>query len=163
MTFDEYVTAHLPRLTRFAAVLTADRALAEDVLQTVLAKACAQWDRVSAADSPHAYVRRMIVNEHLSWRRRHRRLVAHAQLDDLLPSVPDHAALHAERLDLLERVGRLPARQRAAVVLRYYEELDDAEIASALGCSTSTVRSNIARALATLRVRSRDELRTESR
>ena len=112
---------------------------------------------------PHAYVRRMVVNEHLSWRRRHRRLVAHAQLDDLLPSVPDHAAQHAERLDLLERVGRLPARQRAAVVLRYYEELDDAEIASVLGCSTSTVRSNIARALATLRVHGRDELRTESR
>lgn len=163
MTFDEYVTAHLPRLTRFSAVLTADRSLAEDVLQSALVKACAQWDRVAAADSPHAYVRRMIVNEHLSWHRRRRRIVLLPDVDELLPAAPDHAAQHAQRLELLARVQKLPLRQRAAVVLRYYEGLDDAEVAETLQCGVSTVRSNIARALATLRVEARDEDRTEVR
>jgi RNA polymerase sigma-70 factor (sigma-E family) len=163
VTFDEYVSAYLPRLTRFAAVLTADRSLAEDVLHSVLAKVCAQWDRVGAADSPHAYVRRMVVNEHLSWHRRRARLVLLADLDDLMPTTPDHAAEHAQRVDLLARVQQLPARQRAVIVLRYYEELDDNEIARTLGCGVSTVRSNIARALATLRVSAGHDLRMEAR
>lgn len=163
MTFDEYVSTHLARLTRFAAVLTADRALAEDVLQNVLARACAQWERVGAVDSPHAYVRRMIVNEHLSWHRRRNRLVLVADLDDLMPTSPDHAAEHAQRIDLLARVQQLPARQRAAIVLRYYEGLDDDEVADALGCGTSTVRSNIARALAALRTTAGTDLRTGAR
>lgn len=163
MTFDEFVSSHLSRLTRFAAVLTADRALAEDVLQSVLVKACAQWERVGAADSPHAYVRRMVVNEHLSWHRRRNRLVLVADLDDLMPTSPDHASEHAQRLDLLARVQKLPARQRAAIVLRYYEGLTDDEVAEALGCGPSTVRSNIARALATLRINVEDDLRAEAR
>lgn len=158
MEFEEYVDEYLSRLTRFAAVLTADTSAAEDVLQTVLAKACAQWQRVSAAESPHAYVRRMIVNEHLSWRRRRQRLVLRADLDDLVAAAPDHAGRHAERLDLLDQVLTLPARQRATVVLRYYEGLDDDEIARTLGCGASTVRSNIARALATLRVNAQQRM-----
>lgn len=163
MTFDEYVRVYLPRLTRFAAVLTADRSVAEDVLHSVLARACGHWERIAAADSPHAYVRRMIVNEHLSWHRRQSRVVLLADLDDLIPAGPDPAGEHAQRVDLLARVQKLPARQRAAIVLRYYEGLDDAEIAQTLGCGLSTVRSNIARALASLRIDVEADVRMEAR
>jgi RNA polymerase sigma-70 factor (sigma-E family) len=162
VTFEDYVVANLSRLARFAAVLTGDRTTAEDILQTVLARACAQWDRVNDADVPHAYVRRMIVNEHLSWQRRARRVFLAADLEDLLPAVDDGSEQHANRLALLERVQRLPPRQRAAIVLRYYEDLDDDEIATTLGTTTSTVRSNIARALATMRVETPSRPRTEA-
>jgi RNA polymerase sigma-70 factor (sigma-E family) len=162
VTFEEYVDAYLPRLSRFAAVLAGDRSLAEDVLQTVLARACAQWERVAAADSPHAYVRRMLVNEYLSWRRRRQRVVLMPDLDGLAQAMGDYAEQYAQRVALLQLVQRLPARQRAAVVLRYYEDLDDRQIAAVLGCTVSTVRSNIARALATLRVRNAHATRSET-
>ena len=152
MTFEEYVDAHLDRLRRFSAVLTGDRGVADDVLQAVLERALRQWDRVGRATSPHAYVRRMIVNEYLSWRRRMMRTLPVADLTALLPTSPDHADAHGEALELLELIQALPRQQRAAVVLRYYEGLGDEEISAVLGCGTSTVRSNIARALATLRV-----------
>jgi RNA polymerase sigma-70 factor (sigma-E family) len=152
VTFEEYLAEHLARLTYFAGVLTGDRARAEDVLQTVLVRAYEQCDRVQAADSPHAYVRRMLVNEHLSWFRKWGRVVPLPELDELMPASADHAEGHAVQAELITLVRRLPPRQRATVVLRYYEELDDDEIASVLGCGVSTVRSNMARALATLRV-----------
>lgn len=163
MTFEQYLDEHRLRLARFAAVLTGDRQLAEDVFQTVLARVYEQWDRVSAAGAPHAYVRRMLVNEHLSWRRKWGRVVPTPDLDDLLPVSPDHAVAHANTAALLALVQRLPRRQRATIVLRYYEDLDDEQIAEVLGCGVSTVRSNIARALASLRVTSESVLRTEIR
>ena len=171
MRFEQYVADQQLALLRFSTVLTGDGGLAEDIVQTVLARAFQQWERVSAADSAHAYVRRMVVNEYLSWRRKWHRVIPVSDLETLVAQVPDPAEAHAERLALLHLVTRLPARQRAAVVLRYYENLPDSEIAAALGVRESTVRSNLARALNALRVQvgapaltpSLNAVRTETR
>jgi RNA polymerase sigma-70 factor (sigma-E family) len=153
MTFEEFAAARLPAVLRFAAVLTGDRGLAEDVVQEVLIRANGRWEAIARLDRPEAYVRKMIVNEYLSWRRRSWRLVpsgAGTDVDGRLS--PDPAAVHAEREALLAELAQLPARQRAVLVLRYYEGLSDAEIAGVLGCATGTVRGYASRALAMLRV-----------
>jgi RNA polymerase sigma-70 factor (sigma-E family) len=153
MTFEEFAAARLGAVLRFAAVLTGDRALAEDVVQEVLIRAHGRWEVIARLDRPEAYVRKMIVNEYLSWRRRSWRLVpsgAGTDVDARL--VPDPAVDHAERDALLAELARLPRRQRAVLVLRYYEALSDAEIAEVLGCAPGTVRGYASRALAALRV-----------
>lgn len=152
MFVEDYVAQKRGWLLRVATVLCGDGALAEDLVQTVLTKAFQRWDRVQSADVPDAYVRRMLVNEYLTWRRKAVRTAAMRDLDDLLPPSGDHAEPYVERVTLLSHVLRLPRKQRATLVLRYYEGLDDDEIAETLGCSRSTVRSNVARALATLHV-----------
>lgn len=151
MTFDEFVADRLPRLLRLAGVLAGDRGIAEDVVQEVLIRASKRWSTIAAAGAPDAYVRRMVVNEYVSWRRKWARLVPRAEVVDER-QVPDHADRHAERDDLARRLDRLPVRQRTVLVLRYYEGLGDDDIASALGCSKGTVRSHASRALAVLRV-----------
>lgn len=78
MTFDEFTAGRLPALLRFAGVLAGDRGLAEDVVQEVLVRTHQRWTKIGALDSPEHYVRRMIVNEYLSWRRRWGRIVPHA-------------------------------------------------------------------------------------
>lgn len=153
MTFEEFVTDRLPASLRFAAVLTGDRASAEDIIQEVLARAYQRWDKISSMDHPELYIRRMIVNEYASSRRKLWRLVPSGRggdFDDRI--VPDHANHQADRDALLAELTRLPRRQRAALVLRYYEELSDGEIAEVLGCTPVTIRSYISRALAALRV-----------
>jgi RNA polymerase sigma-70 factor (sigma-E family) len=153
VTFEEFAAARLPAVLRFAAVLTGDRGLAEDVVQEVLLRASRRWEVIAGLDRPEAYVRKMIVNEYLSWRRRSWRLVpsgAGTEVDGRL--TPDPADKHAEREALLAELARLPARQRAVLVLRYYEGLSDTEIAEALGCAAGTVRGYASRALAILRV-----------
>lgn len=152
MRFEEYVANQQFALLRFSTVLTGDGDLAEDIVQTVLGRAYQQWARIAATESPHAYVRRMVVNEYISWRRKWHRVIPASDLETLIAQVPDHAEAHTERLALLHLVTRLPTRQRAAVVLRYYENLPYSEIAAILGIRESTVRSNLARALTTLRV-----------
>jgi RNA polymerase sigma-70 factor (sigma-E family) len=151
MEFGEYVVGRRPALMRFATVLTCQAWLAEDIVSDVLGRAFERWDRISAMAEPHAYVRRMVVNEYLSWRRRLARTSPRAEV---LPDVPvgDGADDRAQRDAMIRRLARLPRRQRAAVVLRYYAGLPDAEIAAELGCRVTTVRSQISRALATLRV-----------
>jgi len=154
MTFEEFAAARLGAVVRFAAVLAGERALAEDIVQEVLIRAHARWDQIGRLDRPEAYIRKMIVNEYLSWRRRSWRLVPSGAVEagaDRLAG-RDHAADHAERDALLTEVGRLPRRQKAVLVLRYYEALSDAEIAEVLGCTPGTVRGYASRALATLRV-----------
>jgi RNA polymerase sigma-70 factor (sigma-E family) len=134
-------------------VLTADRALAEDVVQEVLIRVQARWNRIGAMDRPELYVRKMIVNEFVSWRRRSWRLVPAGRgldVDDRVSQ--DHAFAYAERAALLAELGKLPRRQRAVLVLRYYEGLSDTEIAEVLGCTPGTVRGYASRALAALRV-----------
>ena len=153
MTFEEFAAARLPAVLKFAAVLTGDRGLAEDVVQEVLARAIARWQTISRLDCPEAYVRRMIVNEYLSWRRRSWRLVLSGAGTDLTGrSVPDPAAGSAERDAIFAELAKLPLRQRAVLVLRYYEGLSDQEIAEVLGCRPGTVRGYASRALAALRV-----------
>ncbi|MGM1065604.1 SigE family RNA polymerase sigma factor [Saccharothrix sp. Mg75] len=153
--FDEFVTDRLDRLLRYATALTCDRHLAQDIVQDVLLRVRQKWDRIGAVDAPYPYVKRMVTNDYLSWRRRRaaREVSAtHAGLDDLGPAVADPADRHAERDAMRARIAVLPRRQRAAIVLRYYEDSTDAEIARVLGCSEGTVRSHISRALKTLRV-----------
>jgi RNA polymerase sigma-70 factor (sigma-E family) len=149
--FEEFVAERLDGLLRYATVLTNDPHLAQDIVQDVLLRAQQRW---AGIDAPPAYVRRMITNEYLSWRRRTvRRMVpsSHDVLDALGPPEADPSAAYDERDAMLGLLETLPRKQRAAIVLRYYENYSDAEIAAVLRCGTSTVRSQISRALATLR------------
>lgn len=152
MTFEELVARRLPALLRFAAVLAGDRAQAEDVVQEVMIRAHRDWDRLSRLDRPELYIRKMVINEFLSTRRRSWRLVPSGRGSDLDHRVtPDYATGHAERDALLAELATLPPRQRAVLVLRYYEGLPDTAIAELLGCALGTVRSCASRALVTLR------------
>ena len=104
-------------------------------------------------DQPELYVRKMILNEFLSWRRRSWRLIPAGEAGTGLGSAaPDHAQEYSERDALLGELGKLPRRQRAVLVLRYYEDRPDAEIAELLGCAPGTVRGYASRALAALRI-----------
>ncbi|WET77520.1 SigE family RNA polymerase sigma factor [Amycolatopsis sp. QT-25] len=151
-TFDEFVADRLDGLLRYATVLTDDPYLAQDIVQEVLLRAQQRWPKI---DSPPTYVRRMVTNEYLSWRRRLavRRVVPSSPefLDQVSPPVSDHAIEYDERDAMLDRLAKLPRKQRAAIVLRYYENYSDEEIGAVLRCAKSTVRSQISRALATLR------------
>ena len=162
VTFDEWARARLPALVRFAAALTGDRGLAEDVVQEVLIRAYGRWSRIAGLEQPEAYLRRMVTNEYLSWRRRWARITPHAEVPATAEpgagTEPDHAEAHADRAALAEELARLSKRARAVLVLRYYEHLTDAEIADVLRCPQGTVRSLASRALRTLRVDSRTRL-----
>jgi len=153
MTFEEFAATRMPGVLRFAAVLTGDPADAEDLAQEVLTRAYSRWGRIGGLDRPDLYVRKMMLNEYLSWRRRSARQVP-VDTGTLEPAsvASDHAQRYVEREGLLAELGKLSRRQRAVLVLRYYEDRDDAEIAELLGCSRGTVRSHASRALAALRV-----------
>ncbi|HVV09428.1 SigE family RNA polymerase sigma factor [Amycolatopsis sp.] len=152
--FEQFVAGRLDRLLRYATALTCDPHLAQDVVQEVLLRAQARWQRISAMHAPESYLRRMVTNEYLSWRRlRAARNIAatHSTLDEIGTPTADHAHRYAERDAMRGRIARLPRKQRAAILLRYYEDCTDEEIAEVLGCATGTVRSHISRALSTLR------------
>jgi RNA polymerase sigma-70 factor (sigma-E family) len=150
--FDHYVRTNRRALLRFATVLTGQAWLAEDVVCDVLGRAFERWDRIGGFAEPHAYVRRMVVNDYLSWRRRLARTAPRADVEPVGADIGDGAQEHAERDEMIRRLARLPRRQRTAVVLRYYAGLSDPDIAAQLGCREPTVRSQISRALATLRI-----------
>lgn len=153
MGFEEFVAARLTPLLRYATVLTCDPHLAEDVVQEVLARAQGRWSRIKRVDHPERYVKRMVTNEFLSWRRRRAARVVPLSLGALAHiagAAPDLTAEHDERDALLQHVAALPPRQRAVIALRFYEGMPDAEIADVLGCSSATVRSHASRALASL-------------
>lgn len=151
MTFSEFVVERQRGLLRFAMVLTGDSRLCEEIVQEVLVRAYERWAHIGALEHPNAYVRRMVVNEYLSWRRKWSRvetfdLAAHGIAQS------DHADAYAERNAVLADLARLPRKQRAVLVLRYYDGLSDGEIADVLGCAAGTVRGYASRALATLRI-----------
>jgi RNA polymerase sigma-70 factor (sigma-E family) len=148
-SFDEFVAARVSVLLRFAHVLTGDRGLAEDLVQNVLINVHRRWDRIVRAGSPEAYCRQSLVNEYTSWRRRRRNAEAPGTVPDLAEA--DTSDVFAQRELVWGILARLPRRQRAVVVLRYYEAQSDAEIAALLGCAESTVRSLASRAFAVLR------------
>lgn len=150
MEFAEYVARQRPALLRFAMVLSCRTWLAEDLVSDVLGRAFERWDRISEMDEPNAYVRKMVVNEYLSWRRMLTRTSPRAEVEQRV--VPDGADERAERDAMIHRLAGLPKKQRAAVVLRYYAGLSDREIAAQLGCREPTVRSQIHRALQVLRI-----------
>ena len=147
--FSAFAVSRWPGLVRLAFGLTGDRWAAEDVAQVTLARAYVAWRRVSRADDPDAYLRRILVNA--SNRRFRRRRVPEQPGDPPETAVDGPADLVGERAALLAALRQLPARQRAVVVLRYWEDQTDAQIAAALGCSPVTVRSQLSRALAKLR------------
>jgi RNA polymerase sigma-70 factor (sigma-E family) len=154
-TLDELVRTHLPGLIRYATVLVGDQHTAADLVQEVLLRAHQRWHRITLTERPDLYLRRMVTNEHLSWRRRwHVRMIrptADEALVDHAGTTRDHAENLAQEDAMWHRLAQLPARQRAVLVLRYYEGLADVEIATVLGTSPATVRSHAARALTTLR------------
>ncbi|MGY0005925.1 SigE family RNA polymerase sigma factor [Micromonospora sp. I033] len=148
--FDEFVATRSPRLLRTAFLLTRDWALAEDLLQTALARAWEAWGRIEG--DPEPYVRRIIVNANASWwRRRWRGEVPTADLPEAAAEADRYSDLD-DRDRLWRALGRLPRRQRAVLVLRYFEDLSDAEIGETLGCSVGTVKSQASRAMAKLRL-----------
>ncbi|MEU5000232.1 SigE family RNA polymerase sigma factor [Streptomyces sp. NPDC021622] len=148
--FEEFVAASGPRLLRMAWLLTGDAHLAEDLLQTALAKAWPKWRRIGQ-EHPEAYVRKILVNTHTSWWRRHWRAeVPHGELPERAGELDAYEGVDLEQ-SLAAAVRRLPPRQRAVVVLRYFEDLGVDETAGILGCTPGTVKSQSAKALRTLR------------
>jgi RNA polymerase sigma-70 factor (sigma-E family) len=149
--FESYVRDAGRPLLRFAIVLTDDPELAQDLVQDVLLRAQQNWARIGEVERPHAYVRRMIVNEMVSWRRKWSRIEPRPDRDlDHVVADPTDAV---DRRDaLLTELARLPVKQRAAIVLRYLEDMTDADIGEVLGCTPGTVRVHVHRALARLRV-----------
>jgi RNA polymerase sigma-70 factor (sigma-E family) len=147
--FSEFVAARSGELLRLAYVLTADRDAAEDLLQSALTRAAAHWGRIRTA--PEAYVRRIIYREQVSrWRRGARRR------ETIVAQVPDRPAQDqvgeaVARLALREALLALPPRKRAVLVLRYLEDLPEAQVADILGCSVGTVRSQAHKAIGQLR------------
>jgi RNA polymerase sigma-70 factor (sigma-E family) len=147
--FAEFVAARWSALYRLSYLLAASPAGAEDLLQTSLEKAYVRWHRIGGMEYAEAYVRRMIANTYLSGRRRAWvREEPHEHVPDGESSV-EGALL--DRALLWPLVCALPARQRAVIVLRYYEDLSEAEIATTLGCAPGTVKSQSAAAMKALR------------
>jgi RNA polymerase sigma-70 factor (sigma-E family) len=145
--FDAFVRARLPALLRFAHALTGDPHTAADLVQDALERTGMRWSRIEHQGDPEGYVRRAIVNGRTSrWRKLRR--------ESLVDAVPDRTGVvdppgrdeHLWRL-----LATLPRRQRAVIVLRYYEDLSEEQIAATLGCAPGTVKSQASKALAKLR------------
>ena len=148
--FREYVATRSRALLRTAYVLTGNVADAEDLVQAALAKTYLAWDRIEDRGALDGYVRRAIVNTHISWWRRRR--VEEYPTDEIPDqAVADHAGASDLQDSMRRAVDRLPQRMRAAVVLRYYEDMTEAEVAEVLGVSLGTVKSTVSRAVAKLR------------
>lgn len=177
--FEEFVTARSAALFRTAVLLTGNRQDAQDLVQSALERACRHWERVAAAEQPEAYVRRILVNS-LKDRWRLRRRIVEVPFDDIWPPADAGSGYGSEpgsrsgfgsgygsgsgfaagqspyrqvelRRSMIAELRRLPAGIRAVLVLRYFEDLTEAEIAQTLNCSTGTVKSQAARGLARLR------------
>jgi RNA polymerase sigma-70 factor (sigma-E family) len=153
VTYEEFVNSRLPALLRYALMLSGDPETAADITQETMIRVQLKWRHVNRAEMPERYVRKMLTNVYLDWRRTPwLRRVSLRGVPHEPPPVPDPAEHAADRDQVWALLAGLPRRQRAAVVLRYYEGLADQEIADVLGCAIGTVRAHISRALATLRV-----------
>jgi RNA polymerase sigma-70 factor (sigma-E family) len=152
MEFTEYVEERGAALQRLGYLLAGDAHLGQDLVQTALMKAYRRWSRMR---DPDAYVRRTMVNAHLDWRRLRSSAETPAEagtFERRSDPVVDHSDGVAAQDEMWQALGTLPRKQRAVLVLRFYEDLDDAAIGALLGCAESTVRSQAARALETLRI-----------
>ena len=148
--FREFMIGRWPALVRFAYGLTGNRGDAEDLAQVALAKAFASWSRVRRADDPDAYVRRILINANHSRFRKRRVAEKHAERMPE-PSVGDGTDEFGQRTALVAALMELPPKQRAVVVLRYWDGLTETQTAAILGCSVGNVKSQASRALAKLR------------
>jgi len=150
--FAEFVAARSSALLRTAVLLTGDRGGAEDLVQETLARAWAAWPRIRRQDRVEAYVRATMANLATSWwRRRWRGETPTAALPDVEAGGSDPGTQVVVRQSVLAALATLPPGQRAVVVLRFVEDLTEAQTAAALGCSVGTVKSQAARATARLR------------
>lgn len=147
--FEDFVAARYPALLRTAYLLTGHRADAEDLLQTALARCVPAWHRISG--DPEPYVRTVLVRENVTrWRRRRWREVSTDHVDDTLGGLGPESTV-TDRTMLVQALAELPPRQRAAVVLRHVEDLAEREVATIMGCSVGTVKSQTHAGLARLR------------
>lgn len=153
MSFEDFVRARSGSMFRTALLLVGqNRAEAEDLLQMSLERAYRHWEKICRQEEPERYVRRILANAATDrWRRIARRAEQSIPATFAGPAVPDHAAEITERDFLLGALAALPPRQRAVLVLRYFDDLSEAETAQMLGCSLGTVKSHAARGLARLR------------
>jgi RNA polymerase sigma-70 factor (sigma-E family) len=150
-SFEAFVNERSGALLRTAVLITHDRGLAEDLLQSALIKTYRHWRRVSEHGDPYAYVRRVLVTTAAGWRRR--RVVQ--EIVDLPahdPADPHSGSDLGDRDELTRALATLPPRMRAVLVLRYWEDLTEAATAEVLGCSVNTVKTHASRGLARLRV-----------
>ena len=156
-SFETFVRESSPALARLAFLLTGDRQLGEDLVQTALSKVLPHWSRIVAGGDPGPYVRTVMVRTAIGWRRRRWNGEKPA---NTLPE-PTAASDFSAALDTRERLravlSTLPIRQRAVVVLRFYEDRSETEVAQLLGCSVGTVKSQAAKALSKLRERLEDD------
>jgi RNA polymerase sigma-70 factor (sigma-E family) len=153
LTFEDFVRARSGSLLRTALLLTGqNRAEAEDILQLALERAYRHWPKICRSDEPERYVRRILANASADrWRRLARRPEQSMSAAGAGPVMADHSAEVADRDYLLRALAALPPRQRAVLVLRYFDDLSEGETAEMLGCSLGTVKSHASRALARLR------------
>ena len=158
--FTEFVTTHSRALLRTGWLLSGNEATAQDLVQTALMKSWSRWDRVEAAGA-EAYVRRVMISTFLTWRRRR----WHAEVPgEILPDLAGDRDVFGDsdlRDVVMTALGTLAGRQRAVVVLRYYNDLTEVETAKALGCSVGTVKSQTAKAFTHLRTSELADLLTE--
>lgn len=150
--FDEFVNTRGAALLRFAFLLTGDPHQAEDVVQEALSRCHPRWSTIELYEVPEAYVRKAVLRQYLSWRRRRSsREVTVADVPDSAAAGADNADRIAVRQQLWHLLAKLPRMQRAVLVLRYFEDRDDEDIARLLGCARATVRVHAARGLQRLR------------
>jgi RNA polymerase sigma-70 factor (sigma-E family) len=151
--FRDFVHARLARLSRVAYLLTGEHHAAEDLVQNTLVRLASRWPKVARTGVPDAYVRKVMYHEHISSWRRSRHLRAELSTADLPDSGtgPDMAAETVRRLLLEQALAKLTRKQRAVIVLRFFEDLSEADAAEALGVSIGTVKSQTSYALTRLR------------
>ncbi|MCZ2812736.1 MULTISPECIES: SigE family RNA polymerase sigma factor [unclassified Modestobacter] len=157
--FEDFVSREQPGLLRLAVLLAGDRGHAEDLVQTALLKTYRHWGRITRSGEPTAYVRRVLVTTHTSWRRR---LSTTEQVVEALPDRADPTVAPDTDEELRAALRSLPPRMRTAVVLRYYADLSEQQAAEAMGCSPSTVNTQTARGLQRLRAALADPVLTHA-
>ena len=149
--FAEFVAARQRALQRTAWLLTGDWALAEDLVQTALARSWPRWERIRRRDDPEIYVRRVMVNTWTGWKRRRWRAERPTGAMPDCEAAGDLAAEVTARMAVRSALGLLTARQRAVLVLRVFDDLSEAQVAQVLDCAVGTVKSTMAKAVARLR------------
>jgi RNA polymerase sigma-70 factor (sigma-E family) len=149
--FAQFVAARERALQRTAWLLTGDWGLAEDLVQTALARSWPHWERIRRRDNPEVYVRRVMVNTWLTWSRRRWRSEQASDAVRDSPAPGDMAADVAVRMAVRSALGSLTHRQRTVIVLRVFDDLPEAQVAEILNCSVGNVKSTASRALAKLR------------
>ena len=149
--FTEFVAARQRALQRTAWLLTGDWALAEDLVQTALARSWPRWERIRRRDDPEIYVRRVMVNTWTGWKRRRWRAERPTGTVPDCQAAGDLAAEVTARMAVRSALGSLTARQRAVLVLRVFDDLSEVQVARVLDCAVGTVKSTMAQAAARLR------------